>query len=214
MADFARRNKNDENPIREAFGQCTVPRTRPNCSQSCPSGVPGASRTLPGRFRDRLGAARGLSERIRSSFFALRSRSGVSRAAAEWTLIVPNCPNTSFRRFVVEFSSYLHRSGNLLVRFSSDLVRCPARLSVRFSCFAGPPRYAGRSMFDDLLRFASICDTVSDNRVRIALGPATGGEVLLPGASSPPFCRHPLLCPDPTVASSADWPAKSVPHRH
>ena len=156
IGDFARRNKNDENPIREAFGQCTVPQTRPNCSQSCPSGVPGASRTLPGRFRDRLGAARRLSERIRSSFFALRSRSGVYRAGAKWTLIVPNCPNTSFRRFVVEFSSYLHRSGNLLVRFSSDLVRCPARLSVRFSCFAGPPRYAGRSMFDDLEQLSVI----------------------------------------------------------
>ena len=171
-------------------GAADVSERQPKLSLGCPGSLQDAPWTFPGLSCSRPRALRTDPKQLFRAPEPFRSISG--RCRMEWTLIVPNCPNTSFRRFVVEFSSYLHRSGNLLVRFSSDLVRCPARLSVRFSCFAGPLRYAGRSMFDDLLLFASICNTVSDNRVRIVLGPATGGEVLLPGASSPPFGRRPV----------------------
>ena len=65
-----------------------------------------------------------------------------------------------FRRILDVFSSIWARFG---FDFLRDLVRRPARLSIRFSAFAGPPRYAGRSRFNDLLPVISICAAVSGN---------------------------------------------------
>ena len=158
IGEFARRNKNDENPIQEAFRQCTAPRTRPNSTRSRPKGVPGAFRTLPGRFRDGPGAVSGLPRTVPRRLVRapgpFRSLPGRFRMILDRSKLPQNDFSSIFRRILDVFSSIWARFG---FDFLRDLVRRPARLSFRFSGFAGPPRY---------------------------------------------------------VASSADWPAKSVPHRH
>ena len=186
---FVRRNKNKKNPIREIFRLCTAPRTRPNSPRSRPKGVPGAFRTLPGRFRDGPGAVSGLPRTVPRRLFRapgpFRSLPGRFRMILDRFKLPQNDFSSILRRIWDIFSSIWARFG---FDFRRDLVRRPARLSFRFSGFAGPPRYAGRSRFNDLLPAISICAAVSGNACGSLLDRRQVAK-----CSCPVHLRHPFV---------------------
>ena len=133
-----KRGKSDPGGISTMHGATDASEQHPESSQGRPGSLQDAPRTFPRRSWSRQRAPKNGPEATFRAPGPFQSLPGRFRMILDRSKLPQNDFSSIFRRILDVFSSIWARFG---FDFLRDLVRRPARLSFRFSGFAGPPRH-------------------------------------------------------------------------